>query len=182
MKKLTCALCVLFLLGLLTACGDEVADDPNLSEEAKALVEEVGGPFSESEFEKFMADLPEIPNITVESRKNMGEVSGEALSAQILSAVEEQGWEKERFMYIYSHAMTMMGMQQMETMNTQMQAQMEDMPEEQKKMMEQMLAQQMGGQMEAYKAEVDKQIPASEQAIIMDNMDDLCTAFGVQKQ
>jgi len=183
MKKLTLALSLLFILGLLTACGgDDVADDPKLSDDAKSVVEAVGGPFSESEFEKFLADLPNIPGMTAESQKNMGEVSSAALTVQVINAVEDLGWDQERFMYIYSHTMTMVNMEQMEAMNQQMQAQMDSMPEEQKKMMEAMIEKQLGGQKEAYKAEVDKQVPSSEQTIINDNMETLMSAFGIQNQ
>jgi len=183
MKKCAYVFCLLFILGLLTGCGsDEVADDPNLSSEAKSIVEEVGGPFSSSEFKKFLKDLPNIPSMTAQSQQDTGEVSGAALSAKILAEVKSRGWDEERFMYIYSHSMAVVNMEQINAMNEQVKAQMDGMPEEQKKMMEQMLAQQMGGQMEAYKAEVDKQVPASEQTIIRDNMEALYTAFGLPQE
>nr|WP_287411157.1 hypothetical protein [Pseudodesulfovibrio sp.] len=183
MKKCAYAFCLLFILGLLTACGgDDVADDPNLSSEAKTIVEELGGPFSDTEFKKFLTDLPDIPSMTAQSQQDMGEVSGAALSAKILAEVKSKGWNEERFMYIYSHSMAMVNVEQINIMNEQVKKQMEDMPEEQKKMMEQMLNKQMGGQMEAYKAEVDKQVPASEQAIIRDNMETLYAAFGLPQE
>lgn len=180
MKKLTCILTVLFLVGLLAGCGDDVADDPNLSEEGKAIVEEVGGPFDASEFKKFLADLPKIPGLTGGNQKNLGEISGEALSAQIMSAVDGLGWDQERFMYIYSHTMTVVNAEHMNTALDNMRAQFTGMPEDQKKAMEDMIAKQMGGQMEAFQAELDKQVPASEQEIVKDNLQKIYSVLGIQ--
>lgn len=180
MKKLAFALSLLFILGLLAACGgDEVADDPNMSEEAKTIVEELGGPFSAAEFDKFLADLPNIPGLTSESMQDLGDATGAALSAKVMQAAAAQGWEEERFMYIYSHVMTMVSADQMDKMTEQVKAQMDGMPEEQKKMMEQMLGNQVTGQMEAFQAELDQQIPSSEQEIIKDRMADIYKALGI---
>lgn len=181
MPKFALSLLLMFAaLTLLAGCGDDAADDPNLSEEGKAVVEEVGGPFSASEFKKFLADLPHIPGLTAESQKYVGDATGAALTAKVVAAAESLGWDSERFMYIYSHAMTMVSADQMNKVNEQMQAQLKDMPEEQKKMMEQMLAEQGGGQMEAFQAELDKQVPASEQAIIKDNLPELYSVLGIE--
>jgi len=43
-----------------------------------------------------------------------------------------------------------------------------------------MLSQQIGGQLDAVRAEVDKQIPDSEQAIVRDNMDALMRVMGMR--
>ena len=182
MQKLILSLLLtLAALTLLTACGGEdVADEPNLSEENKTIVEEIGGPFSASEFKDFLKDLPSIPGLTAESQKDLGEMRDEILPAAILAKVKDLGWKKERFMYMYSHTLTMINMEQMKAMSKQMAAQMDGMPEEQKKVMEQMMGQKMGGQMEAYKAEVDKLVPTSEQEIILDNMGELRSLFGIQ--
>ena len=83
-------------------------------------------------------------------------------------------------MYIYSHSMTMVGAEQMNKASEQMQAQLKDMPEEQKKIMEQMMGQQMGGQIEAFQAELDRQVPASEQEIIKDNLPKLYSVLGIE--
>lgn len=173
-------LLVLAALTMLAGCGDDVADDPKLSEEGKAVVEEVGGPFSASEFEKFLADLPKIPGLTAESRQYVGDASGAALTAKVIAAAESLGWDSDRFMYIYSHSMTMVSADQINKVNEQMQAQLKDMPEEQKKMMEQMLAQQGGGQMAAFQAELDQQVPASEQEIVKANLPELYSVLGIQ--
>jgi hypothetical protein len=173
-------LLMLAALVMLAGCGDDVADDPKLSEEGKAIVEEVGGPFSASEFERFLADLPSIPGLTSESQQYIGDATGAALTAKALAAVEAQGWDSERFMYIYSHAMTMVSAEQMSQVSEQMQAQLKDMPEEQKKVMEEMLGQQMGGQMEAFQAELDQQVPASEQDIIKNNLPKLYSVLGIE--
>ena len=167
-------------LGLLAGCGDDVADAPNLSEEGKTIVEEVGGPFSAAEFTRFMADLPSIPGLTSESQKYIGDATGTALSAQVMAAIEDRGWDEERFMYIYSHTMTMVSAEQMNKISEQMQAQLEGMPEEQKEMMQQMIDQQVGGQMEAFQAELDQQVPASEQAIVKDNLAELYSVLGIE--
>ena len=173
-------LLMLAALVMLAGCGDDVADDPKLSEEGKTIIEEVGGPFSASEFERFLADLPGIPGLTAESQKYIGDADGAALSAKVLGAIKAKGWDEERFMYIYSHTMTMVSAEQMNKATEQMQAQIKDMPEEQKKMMEQMMGQQMGGQMEAFQAELDKQVPASEQEIIKDSLPELRSMLGIE--
>ncbi|AMK10518.1 lipoprotein [Pseudodesulfovibrio indicus] len=182
MRKFHYAFFLLLALFLLAGCsGDEVADDPKLSDEGKEIASAVGGPFTADEFEKFLADLPAIPGLTTQGQQDMGEVSDGPLSAAILGAVKARGWSEERFMYIYSHAMTMMNVEQMHRAMGQMQEQFKDMPAEQRQAMEQMMGQQLSGQMEAYQAEVDKQVPASEQAIILDNMDGLYKALGMQR-
>nr|WP_321513547.1 hypothetical protein [uncultured Pseudodesulfovibrio sp.] len=182
MKKCVYAFCLLLIFGLLPGCSDDIADDPNLSSEGKTIVEEVGGPFSESEFKQFLEDIPKISTLTAWSQHDMTEADGAALSSKILAEVKSKGWDEERFMYIYSHSMAMVNMEQLNIMNKQVATQMEGMPEDQKKMMEQMFAQQMGGQMEVFKAEVDKQVPLSEQDIIRNNMNELCTAFGLPRE
>lgn len=180
MKKLALAFCILFILGLLTACGgDDLSEETNMSEEGKTIVEELGGPFSVSEFDKFLEDLPKIPGLTSESRQDLGDADGAALSSQVLSAVEGLGWDQERFMYVYSHVMTMVSADQMDKMTEQVAAQMDGMPEEQKKMMEQAMGGQITGQMEALQAELDKQVPSSEQEIIKDRMADIYKALGI---
>lgn len=173
-------LLMLTALVMLAGCGDDVADDPKLSQEGKTIIEEVGGPFSASEFERFLADLPSIPGLTSESQKYIGDATGAELSAKVLTAIKAQGWDEERFMYIYSHSMTMVSADQMNKASEQMQAQLKDMPEEQKKIMEQMMNQQMGGQMEAFQAELDMQVPTSEQAIIRDNLPKLYSVLGIE--
>jgi hypothetical protein len=179
-KSMLSLLLILAALTLFAGCGDDVADDPKLSEEGKTIIEEVGGPFSASEFERFLADLPSIPGLTAESQKYIGDATGAALSAKVVGAIKAQGWDEERFMYIYSHTMTMVSAEQMNKATEQMQAQLKDMPEEQKKMMEQMIGQQMGGQMEAFQAELDKQVPGSEQTIIKNNLPKLYSVLGIE--
>jgi len=181
MKRLTIILGLILSLCFLTACGDDVVDT-NQSEEGKAITKEVGGPFSASEFKKFLTDLPSIPGLTAKSQEGMeAPVNGAMLSAKVMGAVDDLGWEPERFMYIYSHATAMLNIEQMEEMSKQMTAQMNGMPDAQKKMMEQMMAEQIGNQMDAFKADVDKQVPTSEQEIIRDNMDGLYSALGLTK-
>ena len=180
-KFILSLLLTLAALTLLTACGgDDVADDPNLSEESKTIVEELGGPFSASEFKDFLKDLPSIPGLTAKNQEDLGEMHGEILPAAILTKVKSLGWEEERFMYMYSHTLTMVNMEQMKAMSKEVAAQIDSMPEEQKEVMEQMMGQKLNGQMEAYKAEMDKLVPASEQKIILDNMGELRSLFSIQ--
>ncbi|MBG0790539.1 MAG: hypothetical protein H0S80_08605 [Desulfovibrionaceae bacterium] len=172
-------LLMLAALTMLAGCGDD-ADKAPLSEEGKTVVEEVGGPFSASEFERFLDDLPKVPGLTAETQKQIGEASGAFLTAKVIASVEALGWDSDRFMYIYSHSLVMVSAEQMNKVNEQMQAQLKDMPEDQREMMKQMLAKQGGGQMEAFQAEVDKQVPLSEQEIIRANMPRLCSVLGIQ--
>lgn len=175
MKKLTIILSLLMLFALLTACGDETPETKQ-SAEGKAITEEVGGPFSEAEFMKFLKVLPSIPGLTAQGQ---GAVTGAALTAQVMAAAKAQGWSEERFTYIYSHAVSVLSLDQVGQTMKQMEAQMQDMPDAQKQMMQQMLEGEMGKQQQTIQAEIDKQVPASEQQIIRDNMDALLTALGM---
>lgn len=178
MKALTSAVLSLLVLCCLAACGgDDVADDPKLSEEGKEVVQAVGGPFDAAEFRKFLKVLPEIPGLTAQ---NAGDGSGAGMSAAVKDAIKAQGWDENRFLYIYGHAMVMANYEQMQGMTAQLQDQFKDLPEDQRKVMEQMMAQQVGGQVDAFKAKVDEQVPASEQAIILDHMDALMTTMGMR--
>lgn len=179
MRRSALPLLFLFCLTMTAGCGNDVADDPKLSETGKAIVEEVGGPFSESEFERFLADLPSIPGLTAGNREILDDDSEDGLPAQMKDAIKAKGWDEQRFLYIYGHTMTMVSTQQMGKAMAEMEAQLKDMPEDQKAMMEKMLKEQMGGSAEAMQSELDAQVPASEQAIIKDNMPKLHSLLGI---
>lgn len=110
MKTRISALCLILTFSLLSGCGDDVSNDPKLSEEGKTVITEMGGPFSADEFDRFLKDLPNIPGLTAESQQDMGDASGVALSTAVMDAAKSAGWDEERFMYIYSHAMTMVSL------------------------------------------------------------------------
>ncbi|QGY39118.1 hypothetical protein GM415_02915 [Pseudodesulfovibrio cashew] len=182
MKRLIPVFSMILALCLLAACGsDEPTSESNQSPEAAAVTEAVGGPFTEAEFEKFLKDLPSMPGMTAASQQAMADGAEAALPAAIKAKAKELGWSEDRFMYMYGHSMAVLSVEQLGDMQKQMREQMADMPEAQKQMMEQMLSQQTGEQMDAIKAEMDKQVPASEQTIIRDNMDALCSAMGIPK-
>lgn len=178
MKKLTFLLSLFALLSLLTACGGDDAPDSKQSAEAKAMTEELGGPFTADEFAQFLKTLPSIPGLTAQGH---GAVAGDALNAQITAAAATLGWSEERFTYIYSHAISMLSMEQVDATVKQMEDQMAGMPAEQQELMKQMMGGELDKQRDTIKAEVDKQVPASEQKIIMDNMDELKAALGFQQ-
>ncbi|WP_338668346.1 hypothetical protein [Pseudodesulfovibrio methanolicus] len=180
MRVLASALLSLLVLGMFAACsGNETADDPKLSDQGKEVVKAVGGPFTADEFRKFLDDLPKIPGLT-KSAQGASDASGAAMNTAVRNAIKDQGWDEDRFLYIYSHAMTMVNLDQMQRMTDQMQAQFKDMPDDQRKAMEQMLSKQIGGQLNDVQADVDKQVPASEQAIVRDNMDKLMRVMGIR--
>ena len=117
MRKFVFALCLLCTLGLLTACGDDVAEDTNQSAEGKAVTAEVGGPFTDSEFKDFLKVLPSIPGLTAQNLQDMeGTADGAAFSARIQTAIEDAGWDEVRFMYVYSHSMAVLNVEQMNQM------------------------------------------------------------------
>jgi hypothetical protein len=181
MKVLASALLSLLVLGMLAACsGNDPADDARLSAQGKEVVKAVGGPFTADEFKKFLADLPKIPGLAASPPEDAGGASSASLNAEVKGTIKSLGWDEDRFLYIYSHAMTMANLDQMQRMTDQMQAQLKDMPDEQRKAMEQTLSKQIGGQLDAVQAEVDKQIPASEQAVVRDNMNALMKAMGMR--
>lgn len=181
MRILAPTLLCLLLTGMLAACsGNDAADDPKLSEPGKEVVQAVGGPFTVDEFEKFLADLPKISGLTAATAQDADDATGEALNTAVRDELRELGWDEDRFLYIYSHTVTMMNLVQMQRMTDQMEAQFKDMPDEQRKAMEQMLSQRIGGQLNDVQADVDKQVPASEQAIVRDRMDSLMNVMGMR--
>jgi len=187
MKKLALAinlLIILSLIGLLAACGGDEAENPKQSVEAKAVTDEVGGPFSAAEFKKFLKDLPSIPGLTAASQKAMktDALDSETRSAMVQSAIQALDWDENRFMYIYSHSISVMNVEQMTRAKAQMDTQMEKMSKAQQELMKQMVDDRMGNEMAALKAEVDKEVPASEQAIIHDNIEGLYAALGIPRQ
>ena len=177
MKNFVLTICLLLAFGLTACSGDETVENTQ-SPEAQEMTEQVGGPFTPDEYEKFLIDLPEIKSLVA---KNIGDgvTDNAALSAKVLSEVKGLGWNEDRFMYIYSHAVSVANVKMMEDMSAEMSAQLQNMPDDQKKIMEQAMAEQMGGQMDAIKAQVDAEVPSSEQIIIRNNMSELFTALGI---
>ncbi|MBI9080721.1 MAG: hypothetical protein JEY79_13405 [Pseudodesulfovibrio sp.] len=184
MNKISYALSLFVLLGLLVACGGEEETDTVKFSETEPMTEKVQSPFTSAEFEKFLKDLPFIPGMTIRDGIATENASANQapLSDKDLSTVKSLGWDEERFMYIYSHSVSVMSVEQMTQVMAEMNAQMENMPEEQKQMMKQMMNDQVRGQMDELKVEVDNLVPPSEQTIIRDNLNALYTALGIQKQ
>jgi hypothetical protein len=184
----------LFLAMALTPIAPWAAEAGELSDEAKAAVASVGGPFTSEEFDRFLVDLPSIPELTAMGAEAAedGAVEGvddnankDILPDELLGRIRDLGWNEERFLYIYSHAVSVLSLDQMNAAMGQMQAQMASMPEEQRQAMEQMMN-QMGGQdgaqnpqLQALRDELDSEIPASEQAVVMSRIGKLRTALGI---
>ncbi|WP_319583153.1 hypothetical protein [uncultured Pseudodesulfovibrio sp.] len=180
MRTLASTLFFLLLASMIAACsGNDVADETKLSDQGKEVVQALGGPFTADEFKRFLADLPKISDLTAATVPETDD-SGAALNVAVRNKLEDLGWDKDRFLYIYSHAMAMVNLDQMQRLTDQMQAQFKDMPEEQREAMEQMISKQMGGQMGDLRADVDKHVPATEQAIVNDNMKALMNAMGMR--
>lgn len=156
MKTLRFLLPLLALLALLAGCGGDDAPDAKQSADAQAITEEVGGPFTKAEFKKFLDTLPSIPGLTAQGK---GAVTGDALTAQVKAAAQSLGWSEERFAYIYSHAVSVVSLEQVDKTMQQMQAQMDSMPEEQRQAMQQMIGGELDKQRDSIKSEVDKQVP-----------------------
>ena len=175
MKSLRFPLALFALLALLAACGGDDTETKQ-SAESKAITEEVGGPFTAAEFKKFLDTLPSIPGLTSQGQ---GAVTGAALSAQVKKAAEALGWSEERFTYVYSHAVSVVSLEQVDKTMQQMQSQLDSMPAEQRQAMQQMMGSELEKQRESIKDEVDKQVPQSEQTIIYENIDQLRTALGL---
>ena len=165
---------LLLLLPLLPGCGD----DPKTpqSAEGKAVTEQVGGPFTEREFMAFLDILPAIPGLTAQGQTAP---TGDVLSAQVKAAIKDHGWSEDRFTYIYSHAVSMLSLEQVTQTLSLMEEQMKGLPEEQKKLLAQSMSGEIDKQRQAIKAEVDKMVPASEQTIIRDHLDELRAALGM---
>ena len=179
MKPLRFTLALFALLALLSplaGCGGDDATETDQTVQAKAITEEVGGPFTAAEFKKFLDALPAIPGLTAQGQDA---ATGAALTAQIKKAAEALGWSEERFTYVYSHAVSVVSLEQVDKTMQQMQSQLDSMPAEQKQAMQQMMGGELEKQREAIKAEVDKQVPQSEQTIIYENIDQLRTALGL---
>lgn len=177
MKKISLLLISLLMLGMLAACGDESAENTTISEEGKSVTDAVGGPFDEDEFMKFLKDLPTVPGLTAHSEMGMGD--GMALPEDTRTAIKDAGWQEARFLYIYSHATSVLNLDQLDRMQEALKKQFEGMPEEQRAMMEQAMGQKFGQQGQDFHAEVNKQVPAEEQEIVRAHMEELRAAMGI---
>lgn len=167
---------LLALLAPLAGCGDDKTTDEGQAAQAEAVTQEVGGPFTADEFKKFLDALPSIPGLTAQGQDA---ATGDALTAQISKVAKSLGWSEERFAYIYSHAVSVVSLEQVDKTMQQMQSQLDSLPDDQKQAMQQMMGTELDKQRQAIKAEVDKQVPASEQTIIYENIDQLRTALGL---
>lgn len=185
------ALCPGIVLSLLLLLAAGQARANALSDEARLVVEAAGGPFTAAEFDKFLADLPTIPELTALGADTPeGDAGNAILPEEVLDTIRDMGWTEERFFYIYSHAVTVLSLDQMTQAMEQMRAQMAALPEAEQQAMEQAMEQTMnemgetpGGsmnaQIQALKNEIDSEVPASEQALILGNVDRLRTALGI---
>jgi len=176
MKKRILFLALLILVALAAACGDDAPKTDVRSAEDKAVTQAVGGPFTDAEFKKFLADLPSIPGLSAHSQTA---ATGDVLSDQVKDAIKACGWDEDRFTYIYGHAVSMLSLDQVERTKTEMDKQLANMPEDQQKMMRQTMGSEMDRQCQAIQADVDKMVPAGEQAIVRDHMDGLRSALGM---
>jgi len=184
MKRLILLISLCLSLFLFAGCGSDEATETAPKDDASAvgsMTDEAGGPFSESEYAKFLKDIPEITKITNPALNAGKEVKPEDVTKMVLNAAKELNWKEERFMYVYSQAMTVLSLEQLKQMESQMAASMDGLPEEQKKQMMASMTEQMGGQMESLKKQVDGQVPVSEQEIILSNIGNLYKALGIQQ-
>lgn len=181
------ALCPGIALSLLLVLAAGQAQAGALSEEARLVVEAAGGPFTADEFERFLTDLPTIPELTALGADNTeaGAVNA-ILPEEVLDTIRDMGWTEERFFYIYSHAVTVLNLDQMNQAMDQMRKQMAALPEDERQAMEQAMdamSEALGGSMSAQtqslRDEIDSEVPASEQALILGNVDRLRTALGI---
>lgn len=167
---------------ILTLALAPFAFAADLSPEGQAAVDAAGGPFSSSEFTQFLGDLPHVPGLSRRGQEDMGEMSSEMFAPTVLKAIRDLGWKEERFMYIYSHVMAVMSLDQMDQVLARMEQQMATMPPEQREAMEQMMGQQLGLQKDAIQSELDSSVPTSEQSIVRSGMDGVYTALGIPRQ
>lgn len=168
MKQLALTLTLLLSFALLTGCSEEASTNTTVAK----------GPLTSAELDRFIHDLPSFPGLTTNGKRAEGEMPDpEELSRQIAAKADELGWDEERFMYVYSHAMSVLSMAQMEAMTERMHAMVETMPESQKAMFETRMTERMN----AIRAEVDKEVPLAEQEIIVENLDKLYEAFGIRQ-
>ncbi|MDD3312983.1 hypothetical protein [Pseudodesulfovibrio sp.] len=176
MKKRIFFLALIVLAALAAACGDDAPKKDAQSADDKALTQAVSGPFTEAEFKKFLADLPSVPGLSAHSQTA---ATGGVLSDQVKSAIKACGWDEDRFTYIYGHAVSMLGLDQVERTRGEMEKQLANMPEDQRKMMRQTMGGEMDRQCQAIRADVDKMVPAGEQAIVRGHMAALRSALGM---
>lgn len=181
------ALCPVIALSILILLAAGQVRAGALSDEARLVVEAAGGPFTAAEFDKFLADLPTIPELTALGADTPeGDAGNAILPEEVLDTIRDMGWTEERFFYIYSHAVTVLSLDQMSRAMEQMRAQMAALPEAERQAMEQAMdtmSDALGGSMsvqaQALKDEIDSEVPASEQALILGNVDRLRTALGI---
>jgi hypothetical protein len=181
------ALCpgIALSLLLLLAAGQARAD--TLSDETHLVAETAATPFTAAEFDKFLADLPTIPELTAFGADTPEADAGNAiLPEEVVDTIRDLGWTGDRFFYIYSHAVTVLSLDQTNRAMEQMREQMTALPEAERQAMEQAMdrmGETLGGSMtvqaQALKDEIDSEVPASEQALILGNVDQLRTALGI---
>jgi hypothetical protein len=154
-----------------------------LSPEAETAVAQAGGPFTADEFDRFLTDLSSIPELSARGMDTVEDGPDATLPDEILTELNELGWNENRFFYIYSHAISVLSLDQMNRALEMMQAEMASMPAKQRQMMEQMINTQQGdpmsAQLQAVRDEVDSEVPASEQSLITANADRLRKALGI---
>lgn len=183
MKRLV-ILSLCLSLFLFAGCGsDESAETkaPPVAE-SDAAAETAGNEFTETEYVKFIKDIPEITKITNPQLENGEEMKPEEVARLVIEAAESLGWGEERFMYVYTQAMTVLSLEQLNQMEQQMAAQMAGMPEEQKKEMIDSMTQQLSGQKADLQKRVDAQVSGAEQGIIRAHLGELYEALGIPQQ
>jgi hypothetical protein len=167
------------LLALLIITGPARAGE--LSDEARAAIEAVGGPFTADEFERFLTDLPTLPELTA---RGADAAPDAILPEEVVDTIRDLGWDEERFFYIYGHAVTVLSLDQMDRTMDLMRAQLAAMPAQEREAIERMMDDEaqgdpMAAQLKALRDEVDGEVPASEQALVLENAARLREALGI---
>ncbi|WP_419786563.1 hypothetical protein [Pseudodesulfovibrio sp.] len=179
MKKIILLLTLLAALLLTTGCSDDTSKSeqsvPASEAVQKANTPKAEPPFTDEEFRKFLADLPNIPGMAAGNPA----VTGDELTAQAQEAIRKTGWSDQRFAYVYGHAVAMLSLEQVERTMEEMKQQLETMPKAQQQAMKDALGGEAEKQCQTIRTDVNAMVPASEQTVIRSHMAELRTAFGL---
>ncbi|MGM0643815.1 MAG: hypothetical protein ACQETC_08585 [Thermodesulfobacteriota bacterium] len=160
-------------------------------------------PFDESELNRFLSDLTDIPGLASGGMQKMEAVKqGKSPDTEFMNqdmetantAIKKKGWDVNRFYYVFGHVMMVTAVETLDRITQNVSPQMEEavkaikenpqLSGEQKEQMLRQMGEGMTGvdtDIKDLKAKVKDEVPASEQNLIKSNYSTICSAMGMQE-
>ncbi len=160
-------------------------------------------PFDESELNRFLSDLTDIPGLASGGMQKMEAVKqGKSPDTEFMNqdmetantAIKKKGWDVNRFYYVFGHVMMVTAVETLDRITQNVSPQMEEavkaikenpqLSGEQKEQMLRQMGEGMAGvntDIKDLKAKVKDEVPASEQHLIKSNYSTICSAMGMQE-